>query len=212
MTNDEFSARIEAAYREALRGADAITAEAKRVLAEAEAERDAARLARQTALAEGAAEALADARARWLRELVERAVRAGRAAGEIEAWLGADAVLIAEVTEALAPRPAAAPAATTDASDWQLETTQSGRGGEVRFRSPTASFELWWEFAGGDALAIVELPSAAQWTARTGLPSEQRQDVADFLGRELVARQAPGGRYEIGDDFLTLYSGRSRTS
>lgn len=223
MQPDEFSQGIETAYREALKGADEIRAQAARLLAEAENERDAAREARARAEAEGRERAEAvfeqtretqrqSLREEFLGRLVRKHLRAGRTAAEIETWLEAGSELIERVRLELAPparslsqaRPAGLPAGA------RVGTTQDGRSGTVWFACEGAKFDVWWEFAGGNALAIVELPTPEQWTARTGLPSETREAVTAFMGQQLVEQQAPGGSFQVGDDVLTLYSAGRR--
>lgn len=223
MQPDEFSQRLESAYREALQGADAIKEQAARLLAEAERERDAAKEARARAEAEGreraeaAFEQAREAQRRAVREellrgLVRKHLQAGRAAADIETWLEAGPELIEQIREELAPPPRnrsrAIPAGLPPGA--RVGTTQDGRSGTVWFECAAAKFDVWWEFAGGNALAIVELPTPEQWTARTGLPAETRGAVTEFMGQQLVAQQAPGGSFKVGDDVLTLYSAGRR--
>lgn len=86
--------------------------------------------------------------------------------------------------------------------------TSEGRAGTVHYRSPAASFDLWYEFAGGAALAIIDIPTPEQWTARTNTPLSQRLEILQFIGEQVVKDQTHGlGSYTIGHDVLTIYSG-----
>lgn len=88
----------------------------------------------------------------------------------------------------------------------RLSYSTEGRGGTVFFESEEAKFDMWWEFAGGDALAIIEIPSEQQWDARTKLPLEKRATVLDYIAQQVIHDQASGrGTYEISDNFLTIY-------
>lgn len=74
------------------------------------------------------------------------------------------------------------------------------------YESADARFGLWWEFAGGEALAILEIPDAEHWVARTGLPIERRDEVLRFIGDQVVEDQAGGrGSYRLGDSVMTIF-------
>ena len=76
----------------------------------------------------------------------------------------------------------------------------------MHFESRETKFELWWEFAGGDALAIVEIPTETNWPATTNLPLEKRNDVLRFIGEQIVVDQTGGtGSFIIGENVLTIY-------
>lgn len=88
----------------------------------------------------------------------------------------------------------------------RLLYSTGGRGGTVFFESDEAKFDLWWEFGGGDALALIDIPSEQQWVARTKLPLEKRAAVLDFIAQQVIHDQASGrGTYETSDNYLTIY-------
>jgi hypothetical protein len=86
-----------------------------------------------------------------------------------------------------------------------LRCQSSGRGGTFWYENGAITFDMWWEFAGGDALVIVDIPKPEQWEARTKLPLNVRMDVLTFIGEAIVARHASGGSFLIGDSVLTIY-------
>lgn len=87
-----------------------------------------------------------------------------------------------------------------------LHYTSVGRSGTVRYVGQGSSFELWWEFAGGDALAIIAVPSEDEWEAKTKLPQAARTATLEWIGEQLVKDNTHGqGRYECDDRFITLY-------
>lgn len=88
----------------------------------------------------------------------------------------------------------------------RLLYSSEGRSGTVFFESDEAKFDLWWEFGGGDGLAIIDIPSEQQWTARTKLPSEKRAAILDYIAQQVIQDQASGrGTYEISDNYLMIY-------
>lgn len=90
----------------------------------------------------------------------------------------------------------------------RLTYESEGRSGRVHYQSPRADFTLYYEFAGGDCLATVDLPSASAWTRQTGLPADQRDAVVQWIGRQVVRDQTNGGagRFVVNGDWLEIYS------
>ncbi|WP_373552242.1 hypothetical protein [Haliscomenobacter sp.] len=88
----------------------------------------------------------------------------------------------------------------------RLRYSTEGRGGTVFFESNETKFDMWWEFGGGDALAIIDIPSEQQWVARTKLPLEKRSTILDYIGQQVIRDQASGkGTYELSENYLTVY-------
>ncbi len=83
---------------------------------------------------------------------------------------------------------------------------EEGRCGWVRFQSDVTSFDLYWEFGGGDVVAIIDVPTAADWTAKTRLPVEQRSQVLRFIAETVIEEKFAGGNsYEIGDHWISIF-------
>jgi len=60
--------------------------------------------------------------------------------------------------------------------------SQSGGSGQAHYESEEGSFNLYWEFGGGDVLAIVNVPKPEHWLAQTGIAVERRAAVLDYIG------------------------------
>jgi hypothetical protein len=91
----------------------------------------------------------------------------------------------------------------------KVSYTSEGRSGKVHYRSTEASFDLWYEFAGGNALAIIDVPSPVEWEARTNTPLSRRDSILTFIGEQVVKDQTlEKGSFTIDDHFLTIYPGR----
>lgn len=88
----------------------------------------------------------------------------------------------------------------------KVDYTSAGRGGDVLLYWGDKTVRFWWEFAGGDALAIIEVPAPDQWEARTGISLAQRDQALNFVAQRTVRNQAPsGGRYVIHNNTITIY-------
>ncbi|WP_232074185.1 hypothetical protein [Spirosoma aureum] len=87
--------------------------------------------------------------------------------------------------------------------------TSEGRSGTVHFRSEETSFDMWYEFAGGNALAIINIPTPQYWQQLTKTPLLQRPAILQFIGEQVVRDQVTSeGYFRIDDDFITIYTGR----
>jgi len=88
----------------------------------------------------------------------------------------------------------------------RVRYTSEGRSGNLYFESDETTFNLWWEFGGGEALAIINIPTEQTWEALTKLPLDKRDAVLDYIAAQVIEDQASGrGRHEISDNFLTIY-------
>jgi hypothetical protein len=93
----------------------------------------------------------------------------------------------------------------------QVRYTSEGRSGTVHYISNETEFDMWYEFAGGDALAIINVPTPDQWESTTKTPLSRRTPILTFIGEQVVKDQTHGnGSFKIEDDFLTIYPGKRR--
>lgn len=89
----------------------------------------------------------------------------------------------------------------------RLRYDDAGRGGTIWFENLDTRFDMWWEFAGGDALVILDIPTEEQWEARTKLPLDQREKVLNFIGEQIVEDKISGtGSFIIGHNVITFYA------
>jgi hypothetical protein len=209
---------MEKAYKDALKTADAITANAELIRKQAEAERDAAHEARLQAEANGEKMAadyfeqrreqlMEFSRIELLRNLVRKHLEVGESAADIIHWLAVEPKFVQNIQDVLNRLD------NMRREKWTipegkptLRITTEGRGGTIYYDSETSHFSMWWEFGGGNALAIIDIPTEKHWTAVTQLPIEQRETVLRFIGEQVVDRETHGrGSFIIGDNVLTIY-------
>jgi hypothetical protein len=83
----------------------------------------------------------------------------------------------------------------------KLTIEEHGRCGLVRYREDDREILFEWEFCGGDrAVAAVWPRPFRRLTEQNTWPGARIADILDLVGREIVARKAPGCRYEIDAD------------
>lgn len=217
MQPEEFSKAIEAAYKKALEGVDKINADAEQIRARAEEELEAARAIRRQAEAEADAffeRHLAQRQAAYQsaaqdalrRELILLHLQNKEKMADIEKWLGVTAQFIRKLKTQWERSGQIHPAQALPGTP-RLRYSDMGRGGTVYFENGDIRFDLWWEFAGGDALVVLEVPTEKEWEQRTRLPLQQRADVLDFIGRQVVADKIGGnGYFVVGENAMTFYA------
>lgn len=223
MDQDQFGPLMEKAYRDALDAADAIKAVASADREAAQKELDAAKAAREAIeadtekvveayFAERRAQLITFTQKELLRQLALKHLESGKKAEDIAHWLDVPLDFVTKIEAVklrlwnpFAKKTGLQKLAETLGNARLLYSTQ-GRGGTVFFESNETKFDMWWEFGGGDALAIVDIPSEQHWVARTKLPLERRTDVLDYIAQQVIQDQASGrGTYEISDNYLTIY-------
>ncbi len=89
----------------------------------------------------------------------------------------------------------------------KVSYSNDGRSGHVHYQSPEAKFALYFEFSGGDCVASINIPSPAKWEKETKLPLARREEVLNFIGRQVVKDQTTNGRghFKIEGDWLNIY-------
>ncbi len=78
--------------------------------------------------------------------------------------------------------------------------TQEGRSGAVIYQFEGRSIKGWWEFAGGDAIAIVSMGSVGQWEADHPWAGMRRAEIMRFVADEVIRQKATGCKAEIDEE------------
>ncbi len=84
-------------------------------------------------------------------------------------------------------------------SEPRVTITEEGRSGSVVYEEEGQRIGGWWEFAGGDAIAIVNMGSAEEWRHGQAWAVERRSGILRFVAAEVVRQKAGGCRAEIDE-------------
>jgi hypothetical protein len=82
-------------------------------------------------------------------------------------------------------------------SSSKVTITEEGRSGDVRYSEEGNSITGWWEFGGGDAIAIVNMGSAADWSARYAWTAGRRAAILRRVADEVIRQKAGGCTADI---------------
>lgn len=90
----------------------------------------------------------------------------------------------------------------------KIAYSSDGRSGYVHYQSQESNFNMYYEFGGGDVVASINIPNTNEWVAKTGLPLERREEILNFIGRQVVKDQTTNGRgsFKIEGNFLNIYA------
>lgn len=88
----------------------------------------------------------------------------------------------------------------------QVSYSSQGRSGYVHYRSKECNLDMYYEFAGGDVVASIQIPTPREWTAKTGLPLERRASILEAIGRQVARDQTTDGRgsHEVDDNWIHI--------
>lgn len=81
----------------------------------------------------------------------------------------------------------------------KVTITEQGRSGSVIYEDEGRTITGWWEFAGGDAIAIVCMGSADEWSRSHTWANGRRPAILRFIAEEVVRQKAGGCKAEIDD-------------
>lgn len=67
--------------------------------------------------------------------------------------------------------------------------------------------EFYWEFGGGETVAIVWFPAETEWGAKYPWAKGWRREILDFVAEQTHRRQVPSTRIKWDGDCLLLVEG-----
>lgn len=83
-----------------------------------------------------------------------------------------------------------------------IDIVSRGRSGEVVLRLPTGEHRFYWEFGGGNCIAVLNVPDEQAWFKHPALSAHARDPLLRELGECVRERQCPQCRIEFAADHL----------
>lgn len=218
---NQFAKMMEASMKGALKGVDKANSNLEKERKAVQKELDEVQKLRAKAEKEGdkMAQEYFEGRQKQFREAAQTELfrnlsrmhlEAGKSSRDIAVWLDVPLKFVEEIRrllERIAKNEAGKPQRLQLEGNPKLRFADYGRGGTIYYESPDANFDMWWEFAGGNALVIVDIPTQEQWEQRTKLPLHQREKVLAFIGEQILDNKNYGvGTFIIGDNVMTFYA------
>ncbi|MCF0062981.1 hypothetical protein MUK70_07595 [Dyadobacter chenwenxiniae] len=82
--------------------------------------------------------------------------------------------------------------------------TQDGRGGKIFYRNSEIAIDFDWEFAAGNAVVLFLIPEEKYWEIQTKTPLSRRDEILSFVANQVIKDQAPGCRFEVYSNHITI--------
>ena len=133
-----------------------------------------------------------------LMDVTEKLLGAGLPSQEVKRWLDVSDEVIAHAHTYLKFEKLGERMAT-------IYFNNQGRAGDVYFNWDGIVIKFPFEFAGGNTLATIDVPTEDFWVKETGIPVEQRMMVLEFVAKRILRSQAPNHKYEIKNDSIRIY-------
>jgi len=83
--------------------------------------------------------------------------------------------------------------------------SDSGRGGYVVYKDVQGEIPMYFEFGGGNCVAIIDVPTAAEWATKTKRLSEERAAILQFTAQQVIRDKAPDCHYRISANCIEIF-------
>ena len=83
-----------------------------------------------------------------------------------------------------------------------LEYYSEGRSGYIHYKEDSGCLKMYYEFGGGNCVAIIFLPAENEWGEF--IKDEKRNEVITYIARKVIEDQAPNCHYRISEDFIEI--------
>ena len=93
----------------------------------------------------------------------------------------------------------------------QLEYINEGRGGYVVYKDDISEIKFFFEYGGGNCVAIIYVPSSKEWEKETNKSINHRQRILTFIAEQSRIDQAPGCVYELSEECIGIIRPSSTT-
>ena len=93
----------------------------------------------------------------------------------------------------------------SSSGQWSVKVVESGRSGSIEYRESAGSISFYWEFGGGDTVAIVWVGDLASWSTRYPWAIDHRRAILERVAHEVVRQKAPSCRADIDEKSGYIY-------
>ena len=88
---------------------------------------------------------------------------------------------------------------------YTVTITEEGRSGRVCYsEGPFHSHNFYWEFGGGEAVALISVPTPAEWSAAFPWAAARRTEILERVAAEVCRQRCRDCRPVLTDAWLEL--------
>jgi hypothetical protein len=81
-----------------------------------------------------------------------------------------------------------------------------GRGGQVVYKDAVSEIRFYYEFGGGDCVAIIFIPNPEKWVQETKKPLSEREEIISFVASQATRDQVSNGYFKISGNYIEIYT------
>ena len=89
--------------------------------------------------------------------------------------------------------------------DWSVEVAERGRDGHVYYHEPAGTITFYWEFGGGDVVAIISGDSEKTRKKNHPWAASRYREILERVASEVIRQKAPNCRAEIDEPKGCIY-------
>ena len=76
-------------------------------------------------------------------------------------------------------------------NDWSVEIVTNGPYGQILYHEGSDGTSFFWQFGGGDIVAIVHIDPAQGWNEKYPWAAGRRREVLERMIEEVIRKKAP---------------------
>jgi len=99
------------------------------------------------------------------------------------------------------------PGSVDDPNQPRLVYAENGRDGYVVYKDQLGELPFYFEFGGGNCVAIISIPKKEDWAKTTKRPDDSREQIINFIAIKVIKEKTPGCRAVFTNssiDFMKL--------
>lgn len=82
---------------------------------------------------------------------------------------------------------------------------ERGRDGYIIYKDAQGEISMYFEFGGGECVAFIQVPSAAEWTKSTKRSVEEREDILHFVAEQAIQDKVPDCDYRLSANYIEFF-------
>ena len=89
----------------------------------------------------------------------------------------------------------------------EVQIVENGPAGTVYYFENGQTLKVYWEFGGGDAVAILYTPTEEKWDSQVPWAQGRRREVLEFVAKQVIQQKSPGCDIRWSDGYIELVKG-----
>ena len=86
----------------------------------------------------------------------------------------------------------------------KLDYISEKRSGYIVYKDRKGEIILFFEYGGGNCIAIIYVPTIKEWLVKTSRPIIDRNSILTFVAEQTIKDQAPNSYYKLEDACIEI--------